>query len=507
MSAGAVHLLPRVYKDCSYLNSPTTSNSIDIRAAATRQSTLLSSAIGGDRRIKFNMLQFYLYYFASVPTWPPLTPPPPQTSITTSFTNLARGTSNNPTPNYNSLLPTKQYQYGTVRSTTITTNSPSVNTNNTNTTPPYLVPGKLRSITYSVYDIMLEEYLNQFVPIGSSNVFPMIVQSFFLDALVELWIRTPWISTGQKLSSEYMHYISTFVQYIVRHDLKQCINHEKSLLYQVYLSVKDELYMLISRLALNWSKHDDYLQIVDLWSIWAAAWKLGAAPRSFEKEEYAPIAYGWAPFILDNIPFYISLVDILLQHCSTFQFKDGSKPQIQPLQPTTTTYTSNSNEPGTIGGQLRILYRLINVIKAQGLVDYLGLVENGLEKINSINIVSVLPSNENPFKLLAMQSYGSDKMDSTIQDKLKASYNLLVQLDGGTAGVWKPKGLYTNAIQPRSASLLKTLFAINNEILTREEQKNAANTTKSMQKATQLKEAYDLFYLTFKVSCVVIQST
>jgi hypothetical protein len=444
------------------------------------------------------MLQFYLYYFLSVPTWIPATQQQQSNIATTTTTNTfsmeSRTTLTPQNNTYNNS--SKPYQYGTVRSPSPTQNGASNTIGNAN--PAYLLQGNPRSLISSVYGPVLEEYLQYFVPIGASLEFPNFVHTFFLDACVELWIRTAWVTSGQKLNEEFMHYISTFIKYIVRHDLKLCLANNKpnTLYHHVYSSVKDELYMLISRLALNWSKHDDYLQIVDLWSIWAAPWKLGVAPRSFENQVFTPIQHGWAPFILDNILFYISLVDILLQRTSSFLYKD-SIPQQQPKQ-MPMTY----GDSGTIGGQLRIVYRIINVIKAQGLVDFLANIELGLHKMQSgsLSMMAALPAHQNIFKTMALACFGSEKMDYIIQDKLKRAYDVLVQLEG-TNQTWKPKGLYTDDIQPRSDVLLKTLNAIHNGMLVRESKSFITqNPSKIKKQVQQLKEAYDILYSTFKVT-------
>jgi hypothetical protein len=58
-----------------------------------------------------------------------------------------------------------------------------------------------------------------------------------------------------------MYYISHFISYIVRHDLRRCVNNTQDNVYTyTYKATRDELYMLTSRLALNWDKSDDYIQ-------------------------------------------------------------------------------------------------------------------------------------------------------------------------------------------------------------------------------------------------------
>lgn len=464
LSSGAIHLLPRVYNNCSYLVTTSNNNSIDIRAAATRQSTLIPATIGGDRKIRFNMLQFYLYYFVNVATWPPL-PEPVQYTM-------------NRTPQYGTIrLPTPN----TTTIPTTTTNTLMNNNNPTQTGQPSSNQGKARSITLSAYDEVMKGYLTRLIPIKSNQRYPPIIGSFFFDSCAELLIRTTWINTNSKSSEELMHYISTFIKYIVQHDLKQCLAGETSLIKDIYKILKDEMYTLISRLALNWSKHDSYIQVIELWCIWAAPWKLGAEPRSSEKTDYRPIQNGWCPFILDNLPYYFTVVDIFLERTATFLYKENT-------QTTLVSYADG----GSISGQLRILYRLINVMKANGLVEYLALIENAFLKVHpSTNKTEYI------FKQLATQSYGSDTMDKLVQEKIIDARELLGKLEG-TEGVWKPKGLYSNEFSTRASSLLKTLSALNSSALAREGSPTQP-ADKAAKHAAQLREAYQIVLVTFKV--------
>lgn len=126
----------------------------------------------------------------------------------------------------------------------------------------------------SIYDEVVEEYMDRFIGcVRKNKCFHPVIGTFFLDACIELWIRTPWISFGQKLSTEFMHFITLFVKFVVSGDLRRCYFEESPSsrdpitqeYTMVYDSIKDELYMLISRLALNWAKQDDYLQVGNIY--------------------------------------------------------------------------------------------------------------------------------------------------------------------------------------------------------------------------------------------------
>lgn len=480
LSSGSTHLLPKVYSNCTYIVTPSNSSAIDIRAAATRQSTLLPVIVGGDRKIRFTMLQFYLYYFVSAPTWPPLTPPPPPP--TNNYNNTMAPRSTVPVNTYNTFTP-KTSTYGSPKPPlSATTMQTTANTH-------FQIPGILRPISNGVYASILDDYLIRLIPIQSEPEFPAFIGSFFFDACLELWIRTTWIATNGKTSKDLLHFITVFVQYIVRHDLKQCFSDETVLLKRVYNDLKNELFMLISRLAFNWSKQDDYLYVMDLWSIWAAPWKLGSTPRSADTIDYCPIQSGWSKFILDNLPCYFFLVDVFLQRSAVFTFKEiAQNPNVS---------VSNYTENLTIGGQLRMLYRINNLLKAKGLVDFLELVEHALNQVKTG--ISGLP--KDPFKQLAWQSYSTDGMDQQVLQKVSEAYNVLVALEGNY-GIWKPKGLYAQTMLPRSDALLKTLKAINTAAGVFETKGwglQAVNNTKSAKYAAQLRETYSNLHKTFKV--------
>ncbi|KAI8384186.1 hypothetical protein BD560DRAFT_190865 [Blakeslea trispora] len=526
LSTGATHLLPRVYASCSNVNTTSVSNLIDLRSAATKQSTLLPNGSGGERVIRLNMIQLYIFYFLSVPTWEPLRPPPVPSTAYGSTTNGIRGF--NTSASYNtSYMPF----------------SSNNSANNLSPNPQHQIIGNLRSVALSVYCAVLEEYFDHFIPQNSNNMFPDRVGTFFLDACVELWIRTRWVASGQKLSDIYMQCITAFVKYITCQDLRKAMSKNNIVIAEAYRTVKYELYMLISRLALNWSKDNDYLSVVDLWAIWAAPWKFGQQPSSSDNMIYAPTAQGWGHVIMDNIPFYVLLVDILLQRTGTFMYKDSEvqqqqsqsqpfqqlqqpqqpQPQLQPqlqqqpqpqpqqqpqLQPQPQPQqqyrtpiaipsTSSSFMYGTAGsdlsnirGNLRILYRIINVLKAEGLVEFLGHIEQGLKHIKSDVYTS---KQSDSCKYLSNSCYGTERMDVPIIDKLNSVHDILVQVNGG---VWITKGLYLNDGDLRSSELIKTVNSIRSAIAHRKDLKSE----KAKAQITQLEEAYERMCQIFKIN-------
>ncbi|PHZ08601.1 uncharacterized protein RHIMIDRAFT_241362 [Rhizopus microsporus ATCC 52813] len=246
--------------------------------------------------------------------------------------------------------------------------------------PPQLTkPG--RSITSSIYTDVLDNYLSRLIPIND-RAFPAIVGPFFIDALTELWIRMPWITNNNRLSPTLMYYISHFINYI----------------------------------------------IIELWCQWAAPWKLGTPFRSIEKESFLPTQTDWAPFILDNVPYYFSAVDILLKRISTFSYTDSLTM--------------------SVAGQLRILYRFINVFyTARDLIGFLALVEKALDHAGHAFIEWD--------QEIAKIAYGHTSAAVKVKEKIKAASERLTQIEGKTSQ-WRSEHLYDTEEQQerRSPSLI-----------------------------------------------------
>ncbi|KAG1470509.1 hypothetical protein G6F56_002646 [Rhizopus delemar] len=349
------------------------------------------------------MIQFYLYYFANIPTWMKASssePLAPNCSNKTLGLNTTFGLKKTPKPI---------------------------------STPIVLQP----QLTATIYTDVLEQYLVRLVPIHG-NMSSSPVGRFYLDALVELWIRTPWIPSNGKLDPTLMFYISHFMKYIVRNDLKNCV--ERSTAYE---AIRDEFYMLVSRLALNWEKTDGYIQFFELWGVWGSGWRR------------------WTPFIMDNIPYYFSLVEIFLERTSQFSYVDDTT---------------------SLAGQLRSLYRIMNLFKAQDVLQVLALIERSLD-IPSIDTIYT--------QQLAQLAGTSERYIST---KIQKSSSRLAELEGRYP--WRSKGLYT-LDQRRSPCLIGSLAKLFDAINLPEP--NIRSVPRPPRHVEQLEEAYGLFVNLFQL--------
>ncbi|KAI9313500.1 hypothetical protein BX666DRAFT_1977071 [Dichotomocladium elegans] len=444
LATGGTQHLPRLYTGSVYLEERACTGKKDIRMAATQKSVIFPRPVSGEYRIKFNMVQFFLYYLISVPTWKPLTSPSIQQP--SQMTQIR----NHHVPHGLNLLHRSN-----------TTVQPQAARNQ----QPHV-----RSIIQSAYNDVIQEYLRQLIPCvarsGQQDFVPR-VSTFFLDAIVELWLRTPWIAMGQKLSAELMHYITLFVQYVVSGDLRRQGQQQSSIDTQykmVYDSVREELYFLLSRLALNWSTEEGYLQVMNIWAVWAAPWRFGATPHSLEVNEYRPLAGGWSNVILDNALFYIPIVEIFLRRIATFTYAEPipQLPTLNPLQgpPQSVPPVQQPQQPDKkIGKQLQIIYRLINVLKEEGLREYLSLIEQAISAIHSESMRTNATLTRAPMPVsietIAVRYFGNQK--GIVRERLKKTYDELLQLGDGA---WNPPNIYTTGAGPRTAALSTILEAI-----------------------------------------------
>lgn len=425
LEEGNVSQLPKVYRDATYV--------------------CWSDDGSSNCNIQFNVLQFYLYYFASAPGF-------------TAHTKTKNG---------------EKCAKETFSSDALGSGA---------------IFGDTQLITDSnnIYRTLLDEYMFYLIPIAphiGALQFPKIIGSFFFDALIELWIRSQWIYEGEKPKTKnHLHFLKTFIIYITSQDLRHTYAEPQALLYQVYRGTLGELFMMLTRFACNWSFDDDFLQVVDIWATWCAPWKQLLEPSAFHV-----IKNEWGRFILENLCYYILLVEFFISRFSMFRFPEISEEQSQ-------------RQANTLLGERRILQRFLSVIKAPGIVDFLALVEEGLNEIHLASTIPDLEASDAPFKAISLQCFGADtSKTSSIYECLLHTYQFSVHATGG--GWKKPKGIYTGCICPRFEALLKVMDILYNEILIRENDMAIGKAKKLLGRSSvdYLEQMYKQLSVTFKV--------
>ncbi|RCI04155.1 hypothetical protein CU098_003787 [Rhizopus stolonifer] len=164
---------------------------------------------------------------------------------------------------------------------------------------------------------------------------------------------------------------------------------------------------------------------------------------------------------MDNIPYYFSLVEIFLERTSQFSYVDDTT---------------------SLAGQLRSLYRIMNLFKAQDVLQVLALIERSLD-IPSIDTIYT--------QQLAQLAGTSERYIST---KIQKSSSRLAELEGRYP--WRSKGLYT-LDQRRSPCLIGSLAKLFDAINLPEP--NIRSVPRPPRHVEQLEEAYGLFVNLFQL--------
>ncbi|KAI8072454.1 hypothetical protein BC940DRAFT_292636 [Gongronella butleri] len=318
LTTGATGYLPRVYRECVFLDESKVSTVLDYRAAATRQASVFPVTNTGEHRIRFSMIQFYLYYMVSTATWQPPTPPP--------------------APLISSLSSTTSHSSSTGSYSTSTTSTTSTNGNAHE--PAFLLTGKIQALKDGVYLDLIQQYMNMLMPFVANDAAPLVprIGYFFQDLLVEIWVRSQWVASGQKWTMDQVMCVAALIKFITSADLRRGpVSKPESTFGHLYQQLKHDYYLMISRCAHNWARDDSYICVLYLWSLWACPWQLGTIdlpsvpPKSKanmvsllnkSRIEHAPLDEGYALFMLDNACFYIPLVDVFLQRMASLTFAD-----------------------------------------------------------------------------------------------------------------------------------------------------------------------------------------
>ena len=257
-------------------------------------------------------------------------------------------------------------------------------------------------------------------------------------------------------------------------------------------------------------------------------WTLGSqqTKNNIEAENYRPIADGWAQYIMENILFYIPLSGIFLQRIRTFTYPE----KLPAALPSATTPFNHFHHPSSVtmapaaannntmtttpkpSDQLKITYRFINVFKAEGLIDFLSIVEQSLVRVQSetAHLPPQQPAtasyiNPQAIDILSTQYFNGQK--TYVQQILKKTYDDLIQLDGGT---WICPNLFIKNATPRSKPLVEALDALAQACIPQQDTSittarptwgvgSSLSATKSTQYIKELQEVSKIFASVFSV--------
>ncbi|KAL0076659.1 hypothetical protein F4703DRAFT_1884641 [Phycomyces blakesleeanus] len=470
LKEGCIQYLPRVYSQCAISRGPSDIGVLDVRKAATERSYITPMKQESNSQIRFSMIQFYFHYVLSVPTWP-ITP-----SYTQSNTSAFIG--------------------------------------------PTVIPNPSQTRDNSILNIIIHKYIQIFITCSSSpskRRYPLI-DMFFLDCCVELWLRNSWINPGGRLAPELMEIIKMLIKHIVKQDLRFCTynfgreDDSSGFTYRmVYDTVRPEITFLISRLISTWRIDPDFNEVINLWLLWVKPWKYKQLQTNTPVSNHlkvSPVDDGWAAFIVENGACYISIVESILKITATFRYIETPIIYPTPVNNTstathlksapTTANTSHSIFGNTFSSaitkaswllgtpsprprnnpeyrwQLDIFQSVLSLFSETGLVPFLRSVEKAVNMVQ-LEIIERSATNGPELKeaiSVVARKCVHDSENSYVQTH-KAIFQLCGVIRSMDSASYKPKNIYALSTV-RNPSLTQSSKSLNDAITT---QNSAANTT------------------------------
>ncbi|RUS19391.1 hypothetical protein BC937DRAFT_87566 [Endogone sp. FLAS-F59071] len=234
---------------------------------------------------------------------------------------------------------------------------------------------------------------------------------FFAGAAVELWVGQCQIQPGgdatitaaaaaaaaasaTKPTEDLLLSIASFVRHVVEADLRLCFEERggglglgedpmverrevvNGVKKAVYVLLQPRLYWFLKWSMVNWPMEDSFVYITDIWITWITPWRLGQRPTSKQAEHEPILETGWAPFVLDNSPFYLALCPEFLARAASFSYVDADARRygLASLPSASGTAIIHS----TMQREISALGRLASALRADGLYDLLANSERAL---------------------------------------------------------------------------------------------------------------------------------
>ncbi|KAI9289364.1 hypothetical protein BC943DRAFT_314186 [Umbelopsis sp. AD052] len=232
----------------------------------------------------------------------------------------------------------------------------------------------------TMYAPLLEAYVAWALPTSAGGMKSRKEESnFFFQAASEVWVNETIPSYGQRLADEVLFCIATLSRATMQQDLRKATSvgkfHSNSdVISFAYTSMKDCMYIWLKEAIKNWPLEDSFLEIVNLWSIWAAPWRFGDPARSEADDKTKPIDEGWGLYIAHNFLFYHTLVELLLLRSAKYGYAENAPRYHYVIRSIATRHRDN----GSVKGEVRSLLRLVNVLSLEGIVPLLSEIEQAL---------------------------------------------------------------------------------------------------------------------------------
>ncbi|GAB5587324.1 hypothetical protein Unana1_02224 [Umbelopsis nana] len=320
-------------------------------------------------------------------------------------------------------------------------------------TPNRPLPPQPKSMVNTIYASLLEDYIGWALPTAGRGMKASKEESvFFFQAAAEVWVGETVPSTSQRVPNEVMHCVREISSAVLQLDMRKCTSTfgpNTETIGAAHTALKDAMYIWLKAAISNWPLDDSFLDVVNLWSMWAAPWGLGSAARSKEDTTTKPIEEGWGMYIIQNFLLYQPLVQSILQRAARYGYADSNPKHNYYVRSVATGY----RDSGTVRGEVRILSRVKNVLIYEGVAPLLS----EIEKAMSTNpITRSGPRSE--FSLEPTSLHQVDRVLLSVLPELRITIGILERPD------WSPSPLYSEYTPGAQNTVHGTLLALKHAI-------------------------------------------
>ncbi|KAF9940078.1 sphingomyelin phosphodiesterase 4, neutral membrane (neutral sphingomyelinase-3) [Modicella reniformis] len=212
------------------------------------------------------------------------------------------------------------------------------------------------------------------------------ISEFFIGTIVELWLGQNDKTVDNRTvryvqpGSDIADCITTLISHLLAHDIspyvlggdlvpshvtdstgKSVHNLAGIARRSAYQYIRPQLYTFLRMGLQFWPLDDAFPSLVDTWMTWITPWRYG---RRDPPTAGDVVSAKWQPYVFDNFLFYTTLLDIYLPRLSH--------------PPQTSRPLGIGPPPLTLSKELRSINKVMRVFKAQNLKEILKIAEQAL---------------------------------------------------------------------------------------------------------------------------------
>ncbi|KAF9361239.1 sphingomyelin phosphodiesterase 4, neutral membrane (neutral sphingomyelinase-3) [Mortierella sp. NVP85] len=212
------------------------------------------------------------------------------------------------------------------------------------------------------------------------------ISEFFIGTIVELWLGQNDRTVDNRAiryvqpGSDIADCMTTLISHLFAHDIspyvlggdlvpshvtdpsgKSVLNLAGMARRSAYQYIRPQLYTFLELGLQFWPLDDAFPSLVDTWMTWITPWRYG---RRDPPATGDIVSAKWQPYVFDNFLFYTALLDIYLPRLSH--------------PPQTTRPLGNRPAPMTLSKELRSINKVMKVFKAQNLKEILKVAEQAI---------------------------------------------------------------------------------------------------------------------------------